>query len=109
MGRSQKVFVDYDYVFIDTSPAPSILHWLALVASDGAVLPVLPDAKSVDATKTILETCETVKQSQNQDLNVLAVVFNKFVKILILQEWQRKRLRQSAGVKNSGCADRDPE
>ena len=49
----KKVFVDYDYVFIDTSPAPSILHWLALVASDGAVLPVLPDAKSVDATKTI--------------------------------------------------------
>lgn len=92
MGRSQKVFVDYDYVFIDTSPAPSILHWLALVASDGAVLPVLPDAKSVDATKTILETCETVKQSQNQDLNVLAVVFNKFVKNSNLARMAKKEI-----------------
>ena len=88
----KKVFVDYDYVFIDTSPAPSILHWLALVASDGAVLPVLPDAKSVDATKTILETCETVKQSQNQDLNVLAVVFNKFVKNSNLARMAKKEI-----------------
>ena len=88
----KKVFVDYDYVFIDTSPAPSILHWLALVASDGALLPDIPDAKSVDSTKTILETCETVKQSQNQDLNVLAVVFNKFVKNSNLARMAKKEI-----------------
>lgn len=85
---------EYDYVFIDTSPAPSILHWLALVASDGAVLPVLPDAKSVDATRTILETCETVKQSQNQDLEVLAVVFNKFVKNSNLARVAKKEITE---------------
>lgn len=67
----------YDYIFIDTNPTPSIIHIVSLVASDNVIIPLLPDAKSMEGTKAIVDTYEAVKQSLNKKLEVLALVYNQ--------------------------------
>lgn len=73
-----KVRDDYEYIFIDEGPSPSIVHWLVLSSVDDMVIPLIPDGKSIDGTKSILETYEVVKKTQNPNLRVRALVFNMF-------------------------------
>ncbi|MBR5179961.1 MAG: ParA family protein [Lachnospiraceae bacterium] len=71
-----KVKRKYDFIFIDTSPAPSDAHILSLVASDSLIIPLLPDVKSIDATQNVIDTYEAVKQAYNKKLEILGLVYN---------------------------------
>lgn len=73
-----KVKKKYDYIFIDTSPAPSDAHILALVASDSLVIPLLPDVKSIDATQNVIDTFYLVKENLNKKLSIMGLVYNKY-------------------------------
>lgn len=70
----------YDYIFIDTSPTPSMTHYISLVASDHLIIPTGIDGKSIEATLGVLESYEGIKEKHNKSLTVLAVVVNKFTK-----------------------------
>jgi chromosome partitioning protein len=73
-----KVKKKYDYIFIDTSPAPSDVHVIALVASEKLIIPLLPDVKSIDATQNVIDTYEAVKDAYNKKLEVLGLVYNMY-------------------------------
>ncbi len=73
-----KVKKKYDFIFIDTSPAPTYAHVLALVASDKLVIPLLPDVKSIDATQNVIESYYSVKNNLNKKLSIMGLVYNKY-------------------------------
>lgn len=73
-----KVKKKYDYIFIDTSPAPSISHILSLVASDQLIIPLIPDVKSIAATQNVIETYRMVKENTNKKLIIGGLVYNKY-------------------------------
>lgn len=69
---------EYDYIFIDTNPTPSIIHAVTLIASDGIVIPLLPDGKSIEGTKHVIDTYEMIKENYNENLKVLGLVYNRY-------------------------------
>lgn len=69
---------EYDYIFIDTSPTPSIVHIAALSSSDGMVIPIQPDGKSIEGTKHIIDTCDMIRENYNPGLRILGLVYNNW-------------------------------
>ena len=73
----QSVKEDYDFIFIDVNPTPNWSHVLALSSADYCVIPMLPDIASLEANKGIAESIEEVKETTNEHLKVLGLLFNK--------------------------------
>lgn len=69
---------NYDFIFFDTSPAPTDAHVLALTASDKLVIPLLPDVKSIDATQNVIDTYYMIKENFNKKLTILGLIYNKY-------------------------------
>jgi chromosome partitioning protein len=74
----------YDYIFIDTPPALSILTVNAFTASDYIVIPMLADIFSLQGIAQLSETIERVKKYCNPNLKVEGIVLTKFNKRTIL-------------------------
>lgn len=68
----------YDYIFIDVSPTPNRGHALALAASDGVIIPMLPDITSLEANVGVIESIKLARREINPDLKVLGIVLNKY-------------------------------
>jgi len=87
---------NYDYVFLDTNPTPSDIHIISLVASDDLIIPLLPDAKSIEGTKHVLETYKGVKDAYNKDLEVKALVYNKSENRTTLSKYVESEIKDIA-------------
>lgn len=74
----------YDYIFIDTPPALSILTVNAFTASDYIVIPMLADIFSLQGIAQLSETIERVKKYCNPNLKVEGIVLTKFNQRTIL-------------------------
>lgn len=74
----QSINSDYDYIFIDVSPSPNWGQYLALSASDYAIIPMLPDIASIEASNGIVESLEEILDTSNSNLKVLGILFNKY-------------------------------
>lgn len=68
----------YDYIIIDTPPALNILTVNAYVASQGLIIPMLPEILSLLGVSQLRETIEVVKEHYNQDLQILGILLTKF-------------------------------
>ena len=73
----ETVRASYDFIFIDVNPAPGWGHYLSLSISDYAVVVMLPDIASLEGNKGILETIEEIQETNNSQLKILGIVFNK--------------------------------
>lgn len=74
----------YDYIFIDTPPALSILTVNAFTASDFIIIPMLTDIFSLQGIAQLSETIERVKRYCNPNLKVEGIVLTKYNKRTIL-------------------------
>ena len=74
----------YDYIFIDTPPALSILTVNAFTASDYIIIPMLADIFSLQGIAQLSETIERVKKYCNPNLKVEGIVLTKFNQRTIL-------------------------
>lgn len=74
----------YDYIFIDTPPALSILTVNAFTASNNIIIPMLADIFSLQGIAQLSETIERVKKYCNPSLKVEGIVLTKFNKRTIL-------------------------
>ncbi|MFA9423086.1 MAG: ParA family protein [Sedimentibacter sp.] len=74
----------YDYIFIDTPPALSILTVNAFTASDYIVIPMVADIFSLQGIAQLSETIERVKKYCNPNLKIEGVVLTKYNKRTIL-------------------------
>ncbi|MDD4088506.1 MAG: AAA family ATPase [Tissierellia bacterium] len=74
----------YDFIFIDTPPALSILTVNAFTASDYIIIPMNADIFSLKGIAQLSETIKRVKRYCNPDLKVEGIVLTKFNKRTIL-------------------------
>lgn len=74
----------YDYIFIDTPPALSILTVNAFTASDYIIIPMLADIFSLQGIAQLSETIDRVRKYCNPNVNVEGIVLTKFNKRTIL-------------------------
>jgi chromosome partitioning protein len=77
---------NYDFIFIDVNPAPGWSHYLSLSVTDLALIIMLPDIASLEATKGILDTIDEIQQTNNPKLKILGFLFNKYNSRAILSE-----------------------
>ena len=68
---------NYDFIFIDVNPTPNWSHVLALSSADYCMIPMLPDITSLEANRGIAESIDEVRETTNENLKVLGLVFNK--------------------------------
>ncbi|WMJ78580.1 MULTISPECIES: ParA family protein [unclassified Sedimentibacter] len=74
----------YDYIFIDTPPALSILTVNAFTASDNIIIPMLADIFSLQGIAQLSETIDRVRRYCNPSLKVEGIILTKFNKRTIL-------------------------
>lgn len=74
----------YDYIFIDTPPALSILTVNAFTASDYIIIPMLADIFSLQGIAQLSETIDRVRKYCNPNLKVEGIVLTKYNKRTIL-------------------------
>lgn len=74
----------YDYIFIDTPPALSILTVNAFTASNYIIIPMLTDIFSLQGIAQLSETIDRVRKYCNPDLKVEGIVLTKYNKRTIL-------------------------
>lgn len=74
----------YDYIFIDTPPALSILTVNAFTASDCIFIPMLADIFSLQGIAQLSETVERVKAYCNPKLRIAGIILTKFNKRTLL-------------------------
>ena len=64
----------YDYVFIDCPPSLNILTLNALVAADGALIPMQCEYYALEGLAALLETIEQVRRRSNPGLAIEGVL-----------------------------------
>jgi len=74
----------YDYIFIDTPPALSILTVNAFTASDYIIIPMIADIFSLQGIAQLSETIERVRKYCNANLKIEGIVLTKYSKRTIL-------------------------
>lgn len=68
----------YDYIFLDTPPALSILTVNAFTASDCIIIPMLADIFSLQGIAQLSETIDRVRKYCNPNVKVEGIVLTKF-------------------------------
>lgn len=68
----------YDYIFLDTPPALSILTVNAFTASDFIIIPMLADIFSLQGIAQLSETIDRVRRYCNSNVKVEGIVLTKF-------------------------------
>lgn len=74
----------YDYIFIDTPPALSILTVNAFTASDYVIIPMHTDIFSLQGIAQLSETIDRVRKYCNPNLKVEGIVLTKYNKRTVL-------------------------
>lgn len=74
----------YDYIFIDTPPALSILTVNAFTASDYIIIPMIADIFSLQGIAQLSETIDRVRKYCNPNLKVAGIVLTKYNKRTVL-------------------------
>lgn len=74
----------YDYIFLDTPPALSILTVNAFTASDFIIIPMLADIFSLQGIAQLSETIDRVRRYCNSNVKVEGIVLTKFNMRIVL-------------------------
>jgi len=69
---------DFQFVVIDCPPNLGLLTVNALVAARHLIIPMLASKFSLDGIRTILDTCETVRNRFRSDLQVLGALLTMY-------------------------------
>ena len=80
----QTVNDKYDYIFIDTPPALSVLTVNAFTASDYIIIPMNADIFSLQGIAQLSETIDRVRKYCNPSLKVEGILLTKYNKRTVL-------------------------
>ena len=95
----ERVGVDYEIIVVDCPPGFSLLTINALVAADGLVIPVTPEALAVDGLDNLLGSVERVRARMRAGVRILGLVLTQ-------TDPQRKQGREIAERLRSEFRDR---
>lgn len=79
----KKYAQEYDYIFIDCPPTPSVLTMSAFAASDYVIIPLTPGYFSIIGLPQFLGTLDTFKEDlhDTHEIEPLGVVFTKVPRV----------------------------
>lgn len=69
---------EYDYVFIDTPPALSILTVNAYTVANSIIIPMVPEILSLQGISQLKETIDTVRKYYNHNLTIEGILLTKY-------------------------------
>jgi chromosome partitioning protein len=100
--RFMEIANAFDYVIIDTSPTPSLLHGSILIATDYVIYPVELDLLStehglVDSSTSVQEVRDIATEYNLDVAESLAVVPNKYRKSTVMHNTVLEGLRDTYG------------
>lgn len=87
----------YDFILIDTPPALGNLLKNALVASNFVIIPVEVGAYALQGLDEFLHTFQSIRDTENQDLEVLGILLVKFHDRTIINRDLRDNIISYAG------------
>ncbi len=70
----------YDYILIDCPPSLGLLSLIALVASDGVLVPIQTQFKATVGTDSLLQTVFKVRKQINSSLKILGFIPTQYLK-----------------------------
>jgi chromosome partitioning protein len=73
----ERGLADYEIIVLDCPPGFSLLTINALVAADGLVIPVTPEALAVDALENLLGSIERVRARMRSGVRLLGLVLTQ--------------------------------
>jgi len=71
---------NYDFILIDCPPSLGLLSLIALVASDGVLVPVQTQFKATVGTDSLLETVYKVKKQISSKLEIIGFIPTQYLK-----------------------------
>lgn len=97
---------DYDYVLLDPNPSPNYLHTLALCSAQFIIIPVLPDAASIESDEGTAESLAIVKEAGiNEDVSVLGILFNRYTERTNLSKQVKELIEEFASEMGTSVFD----
>ncbi|MDO4979262.1 MAG: ParA family protein [Candidatus Saccharibacteria bacterium] len=76
----EKVFLNYDYIIIDSPPSLSLLTVNGMIAAEYLLLPVQTEFYAMQGVAQLLESMKLVKKATNPNLKLLGVVATMYDK-----------------------------
>lgn len=95
----------YDYIIIDTPPALGHLSFCSLVASDYIIIPIEPRPYALQGLSNLYDTIKTIKNSLNNNLEVLGILLIKYSNRMILNRTIKEELETFAEKVNTVIFD----
>lgn len=86
----------YDFVVIDTPPAPGVIVDNSLTASNGVIIPVQPDIFSYQGLKILETTIHQTQRYNNPNLRILGVLVTRWNGRAILNQEIVKKFEDEA-------------
>jgi chromosome partitioning protein len=71
---------NYDFILIDCPPSLGLLSLIALVASDGVIVPVQTQFKATVGTDSLLQTVYKVRKQINSNLEILGFIPTQYLR-----------------------------
>ena len=92
---------EYDYILIDCPPSIGILTINALIASDGAIIPVQCEFYALEGLKQVIETIRLIQSKLNEELEIegiLLTMYNSRTRLSVqVVETVRETVRDQLG------------
>jgi chromosome partitioning protein len=88
----------YDFVLIDCPWERRLLSWAALIASDGLIVPVEPDAFETDGIRETYAMADDVRARINPGLRLLGCLLNRVIGVARMHRIIEQRLRRMYGA-----------
>ena len=96
----------YDYVLLDPNPSPNYLHTLALCSSEYVIIPVLPDAASIESDEGTAESLAIIRdEGINENVKVLGILFNRYTSRTNLSRQVRELIEEFAANMGTSVFD----
>ena len=83
-NRLEPIKSTYDYIILDTPPNLGLLLQNALIAADGAIVPLTTSKYALDGMSQFIETVNEIKSMPNPNLKVLGLLFVKYMERKVL-------------------------
>lgn len=74
----EKVYDDYDYIFIDCPPSLGLLTINSLTAVDSVLIPIQCEFYALEGVSQLMSTIDLVKKNMNPKLEIQGVILSMF-------------------------------
>lgn len=87
----------FDFIIIDSPPSLGLLTVNALIASQATLIPITPSPWSLEGVQDFLDTFKSVKETFNENLQILGVLITMFDSRTLLAREATEKIKDVFG------------